>query len=313
MDLTPIGRLTRLTRLVVDVGSFEDTEPLLNLGRLRELNLKWANARSVHGFGRAFPALESLKLQGRGFRDMDGLRAIPHLTHLALSHLDQLRDLSPFAAMPRLESLRIENCENLTTLDGLGPHPRLAELAIDSCHSLHSLDGLGDQPELHTVKLFGGRSLTDLGGLARLPALHTLYINGTDLSDIDELAGSPLVELRLLWMKGLESLSSLQHCPGLKRLTLWGCPRVEDIPDSLESLSLTAADWKKHLSRIAGQENLRFLELVAPPEDVSPLLGMPSLTHLRVHARSGIITDSGTLDPVVGELRKRGVSVAIGR
>lgn len=360
-DLTPIGRLTRLTRLNLSgCSAVEDTEPLLNLSRLRELDLTWTKVRSAHGFGRAFPALESLDLRFCRFftdagglsglrslthleigppdsRNVAGLRGLPALTHLRLSGHDQLRDLSPFAAYPGLESLAIEDSEGLTTTEELGTHRRLAKLEIGDCHNLRTPEGLGEQPALQEVRLIRNRSLADLRGLGRLPALRTLMINGTAVSNVEDLAGSPLSTLTLLHMKALDSLSSLQECPGLQELTLRHCPLVEDIPaDSLTTLSLSGAGWTD-LSRLAGLRKLRTLELQLDKleditaltglphiaefdlgecrslKDLRPLLEMPSLTHITPPDSFPTFTAQGALHPLMSELKARGVTVAVPR
>lgn len=183
--------------------------------------------------------------------------------------------------------------------------------------------------------MIGCRSLTDLSGLSRLPALRTLFINGTAVSNVDDLAGSPLSSLTLLHMKTLDSLNSLQECPELTELTLRDCPRVEEIPaGSLDSLSLSAAGWP-NMSSLASQRNLRTLKLeVDNLEDITaltrlphlaeldlskcrsvnglrPLLDMPSLTHLQVPDEAWTFTESGTLTPALTELKARGVRVTV--
>ncbi|SEG78056.1 hypothetical protein SAMN04489712_11221 [Thermomonospora echinospora] len=336
-DLTPIGRLTRLTRLdLSQCGAVEDIGPLLRLSRLRELTLTWTKVRSIDGFGQAFPDLESLDLRFcRFLTDMDELAGIQSLIHLKLSDLDQIRDLSPFAAFPRLESIDLHGCKKVTTLEGLGDHPRLKKLGIHGCPDLRTLEGLGELPALQEVRLTGCPTLSDLDGLGRLPALRTLMINGTAVRDLGGLTGSPLSTLTLLYMKDLESLSSLLYCPGLRELDLRDCPLAEDmIVDFLSSLSLPSERWAdaSRLTGLRGLRTLKFgttaLEDIAPLtvlphlaeldlsrcrslKDIRPLLTMPSLTHVQLAERTWFSGTSGAPDPVVAELRARGVTVTL--
>ncbi|WP_234434250.1 leucine-rich repeat domain-containing protein [Streptomyces sp. NRRL F-5126] len=334
-DLTPIGRLTRLTRLDLrQCEDFEDIEPLLNLGSLRELDLRWTRTRSTDGFGRAFPALESLNLSFcRFLTDVSGLcglrgltrlelgpidsrelpvpQDLPALAHLRLSGHDPLGDLSPFDAFPSLESLEIDDCEGLTTVAGLGTGPRLRRLCVDGCHNLRTLEGLGEQPALRDVRLNGGRRLADLSGLGGLPALRSLLINGTAIRDLDGLAGSPLTTLSLLYMKELDSLDALQECHGLKELTLRDCPLAEEIPaDSLTSLSLSGAGWKD-LSSLARLPHLAELDLngCRSLKDLRPLLAMGSLTRVKPPRGFWDSEAPGTREPVLAELEARGTTI----
>ncbi|WP_254395062.1 leucine-rich repeat domain-containing protein [Streptomyces sp. AC512_CC834] len=334
-DLTPLSRLTRLTHLDLNAcDSVADVEPLLALRHLRELRLTSTKVGSVSEFGPAFPVLESLDLRScASLTDLDGLFELRSLTHLWMSDNDRFRDLSPFAALPRLETLGIDKFTNLATLEGLGTHPRLTKLGIHGCDGLRTTEGLGEQPALREVSLTGRGAPTDLRGLGRLPALHTLLLNGTPVSNLDGLAGSPLSSLNLRYMESLESLDALRNCPELQDLTLCGCPLVQDIPaGSLRSLSLSGVSWTE-LSRLAGQPGLRSLELGSSTlrditaltglrhlvdldlgrcrhlHDLRPLLDMPSLTNVRLPDDLGTFTESGTPVPLVAELKERGVTV----
>jgi Leucine-rich repeat (LRR) protein len=337
-DLAPLGRLTRLTSLTLSqCDAVEDFEPLLRLDRLRKLTLHWVKVSSVRGFGQAFPDLESLDLRFcRSLRDIDGLVGLPRLTHLQLSDLDELNDLSPFAAFPRLESLVLSDCAKVSTLEGLGDHPRLKKLGIHTFPELRTLAGLGEPPALRDVRLTGC-PLSGLDGLGRLPALRTLMINGTAVRDLGGLRGSPLRTLTLLYMKELESLASLQDCPDLRELEVRDCPLVEEIaPDHLRSLALSGARWAdpSHLTGLRGLRTLEVgtaeLEDIAPltvlphltdldlsccrsVKDLGPLLAMPSLTRVRLASGIWFSGTSGAPDPVVTELKARGVTVALDR
>ncbi|WP_448315882.1 leucine-rich repeat domain-containing protein [Streptomyces sp. CO7] len=335
-DLTPIGRLSRLTRLDLSrCGAVEDLAPLRHLGHLRHLTLNWTAVRSLGGLGPVLPALESLDLRFCGsLTDLEGLDELRNLAHLQLSDLDGLRDLSPFAALPQLRSLTLRNCGGLRSLEGLDGHPRLEKLGIHGSSELTGAKGLEGLPALREVTLTGCSSLADLRGLGGLPALRTLMINGSAVRELGDLSGSPLNKLTLLYMEGLESLDALRECPGLRELVLRDCPLVEGVPvRQLESLSLSGARWAD-TAGLAGLGGLRVLELrTSAPADVTPLtalrhlaeldlrgcrslrdarplLAMPSLT--RIHLAEGsVFSASGALDPVVTELRARGVTVTL--
>ncbi|CAL9351938.1 leucine-rich repeat domain-containing protein [Streptomyces sp. enrichment culture] len=335
-DLTPISRLSRLTRLDLShCDRIEDFAPLLSLRHLRELSVYGTRFDSVRGFGQALTALESLDLRScRSFTDLEGLAVLPSLTELRLSDLDRLSDLTPFAALPRLRSLGLHDCGALRSLEGLGSHPQLAKLGIHGGPELRTLEGLGEQPALRELSLTHCPALADLKGAGRLPALRTLLINGTAVRDLGDLSGSPLATLTLFYMKHLESLNALRDCPDLRQLDMTDCPLVEDIPlDQLDRLSLSGAHWTD-LSRLAGPRAPRTPETgtsgpqgTAPGaplshlaeldlrhcrslEDIRPLLDLPSLTHVHLAERT-CSSSPGATDPVVTELRARGVTVTL--
>ncbi|MET9155256.1 leucine-rich repeat domain-containing protein [Streptomyces griseoflavus] len=318
-DLTPIGRLSRLTRLDLSrCGAVEDFDPLLNLSNLRQLKLSWTNVRSLRVFGGALGALESLDLRSCGsLTDLDGLAGLPNLAHLRLSG-DHLRDLSPFAALPRLRSLELDECNELTTLEGLDGHPRLAKLGIHGSPVLRTTEGLGVLPELRELTFTSCSALTDLKGLGRLPALRTLMINGSAIRGLDDLSGSPLTTLTLLYMEDLESLRALQDCSDLRELTLRSLkdsPPVEGIPvERLSSLTVAGPYWTalKDITLFSASRRLAELDLrhCRSLTDLRPLLDMPTLAHVHLAERNATLP-SGTPGPVVTELRARGVTVTL--
>lgn len=320
-DLTPISRLSRLTRLDLNrCGAVENFEPLLNLSSLRQLRLSWTKVRSLRVFGGALAALESLDLRScRSLTDLDGLAELPNLAHLRLSG-DHLRDLSPFAALPRLRSLELDSCNELTTLEGLDGHPRLAKLGIHGSPVLRTTEGLGDLPALRKLTFTSCSTLTDLRGLGRLPALRTLKINGSAVRDLGDLSGSPLTTLTLLYMEDLESLSALQDCSSLRELTLRSLkdsPSAEGIPvERLSSLTVAGPYWAelKDITLFTASPHLAELDLrhCRSLTDIRPLLDMPSLAHVHLAERNAT-SPSGIPDPVVTELRARGVTVTLHR
>lgn len=336
VDLTPLGRLSHLTRLdLSSCGAVEDFGPILNLSRLRQLSLNWTKVRSLQGFGRAFPDLDSLDLRFcPSLTSLDGLGELPSLVHLQVSGPAGLRDLSPFAALPRLRSLDLHDSGALTTLDGLGNHPRLRRLGIHGSPALRTTEGLGELPALREVTLTGCTALTDLKGLGRLPALDRLMINGSAVRDFRDLSGSPLRTLTLLYMKDLTSLGDLRDCPGLAALELRDCPLVEHLPlKQVSALSLYGARWAD-TSLLTGLSGLRTLEfsmselgdiapLAALPhlaeldlrhcrsvQNAGSLLDMPSLAHAHL-AQAAWSTPSGAPVTAVTELRERGVTVTL--
>ncbi|WP_330242410.1 leucine-rich repeat domain-containing protein [Streptomyces sp. NBC_00525] len=317
-DLTPLSRLSRLARLDLSrCGAVEDFGPLLNLTNLRHLDLSYTRVRSLRPFA-ALAALESLRLvRCAAPTDLDALAELPHLAHLRLTG-DHLGDLAPFAALPRLRSLELDSCDGLATLDGLAGHPRLTKLGIHGSAVLRTTEGLGAVPNLRELTLTGCPALADLTDLGRLPALRTLMINGSPVRDLDDLAGSPLTKLTLLYMEDLESLSALRACPGLSELTVrcsQGRVPAEDIPlQQLSSLAVAGPQWYalRDITPFTTSPRLAELDLrhCRSLTDLRPLLDMPALVHVRLPERIAAPAP-GTLDPVVTGLRARGVTVTL--
>ncbi|GAB3207762.1 hypothetical protein GCM10027294_15560 [Marinactinospora endophytica] len=334
-DFEPLLRLSGLRELILrgtKVGSvrgFGQALPALETLDLRSCR----SFTDLDGLAE-LPSLTDLRLSDLdGLRDLAPFAAFPHLRSLHVQSRKGLRTLDGLSGLPQLAELEIDAGPELRTLEGLGGLPRLTKLAIRA-PELRTLEGLGELPALRKLTLTSCPALADLTGLGRLPALRSLLINGTAVRDLGGLSGSPLVTLSLLYMKDLESLSALQDCPGLRELKLTDCPLVEDIPlDRLERLSLSGARWAD-LSSLVGPRGPRTGGPgTSEPEDAAPftalshlaeldlrshqslkdirlLLDLPSLRHVHL-AESACLSSSAVVDPVVTDLRARGVTVTI--
>lgn len=150
------------------------------------------------------------------------------------------------------------------------------------------------------------------------------------------LAGAPVDELWFRNMPNLGSLHALEGCPGLRKLMLEHCPRVEDVPAGpVTELHIShEMDWRD-LSRLAGHENLRVLyvtmdelkdlsalrslpDLVGveldgchslADDDLRPLLDMPSLEKIGLPLQVLRAVWGGEPSPVYDELAERDVDV----
>ncbi|MEV7014972.1 hypothetical protein [Streptomyces sp. NPDC093991] len=171
-----------------------------------------------------------------------------------------------------------------------------------------------------------------MGGL---PALDSLLIHScTHLTDISALAGSPLSDLRIDHAPRLNSVGALNECSGLRKLMLGRCGSVQDFPSrGLTDLELDRVGWED-LSLLAHQTPLRKLGITddGTLKDAGALAGMPALLELDLRhcpaltdgrflldmpsLRRAVLpgrlltaASDGSADPVVAELRTRGVTV----
>ncbi|MEU9366116.1 leucine-rich repeat domain-containing protein [Streptomyces avermitilis] len=231
-DLTPVGRLTGLTRLDLHrCRAVADTAPLLTLSRLRELDLSMTKVRSTHGFGSAFPALESLTLRGcRAFKDAGQLSGLKRLTSLDLGWTG-IRDLTGLRDVPAVTRLDLRSCGQLRNLVGIDVLAGLTELELDDCPRLKSVDGLGSHPRLTQVGIHGCPELADLSGLSALTNLTRLHIRGSEqLTSLSDIASLRLLEsVGVLDCPSLRDFSALGALPSLRRLLMSGLDELRDL------------------------------------------------------------------------------------
>ncbi|XP_076891065.1 putative disease resistance RPP13-like protein 1 [Bidens hawaiensis] len=205
------------------------------------------------------PSLESLSIY-----EMRNLRLFPegclvHLTTLQIYDCDKIESIpdNGYGFLPCLclRNLMINNCENLKSF----PHEHLQSLTslkrieIYKCPSLDESFPCGVwPPNLTTLKIGELKKPVSKWGLQNFPtSLVSLWLDGDGENDsgvvsfanLTFLLPSSLTQLHIYYFKELESVSDgLQHLTSLQHLSIYGCPKLRDLTEtllpSLSSLTL---------------------------------------------------------------------------
>ncbi|NP_001312340.1 TMV resistance protein N-like [Nicotiana tabacum] len=186
--------------------------------------------------------LVHLKLSGNSLRYLwMETKHLPSLRRIDLSRSKRLMRTPDFTGMPNLEYLDLTWCSNLEEVHhSLGCCRKLIRLDLYNCKSLmrfpcvnvESLEYLGLEycdslekfPEIHRrmkpeIQIHMGDS-----GIRELPSSYFQYqthITKLDLSGIRNLVALP---------------SSICRLKSLVRLNVWGCPKLESLPEEIGDL-----------------------------------------------------------------------------
>ncbi len=144
VDLTPIARLTNLTRLSAGKNAIASVRPLQGLGHLRELLLVYNQVTDITPLT-ALP-LERMSLSANPVADFSPLAEIPTLTTFYMAHSElttipfapyiasvrelwlednALTDLTPLASLPALDAVYLYH-NQIASLQPLVDNPALA-------------------------------------------------------------------------------------------------------------------------------------------------------------------------------------------
>jgi len=180
LDLTPIGRLTKLDYLGLgwDRGCDNDD---------------WS-------FRRDLTPLEDLRQ----------LRAL-HLNGGAVS------DITPLASLANLRELRVGWNQDIQDYEPLANLTRLTDLELNN-NGIKSIPTFGSGSSLRMISL-GENPITDLSSLPELPALESINLSNTQIADLSPLSGSPSLNYLDARNSRLESVS-LSDLPELRSLGL---------------------------------------------------------------------------------------------
>jgi Leucine-rich repeat (LRR) protein len=150
--------------------------------------------------------------------DLSKLAVLAGLTHLDISCCYEVRYVPPVTT---LEILDMDSCCAVTSWSALATLKSLSALCLSSCHVDDSaLRGL--PAGLRKLDLGYCRNLTDacLPDIARSKNLEFLNLTGCGkLACLDPLAAlKSLVEVKLMFCIGIETLSAFSHMPQLRMI-----------------------------------------------------------------------------------------------
>ncbi|XP_068303766.1 disease resistance protein RPV1-like isoform X2 [Pyrus communis] len=201
----------------------------------------------------------------------NGIRFLPRLKILNLSHSHGLRTTPDFSGLPNLERLILEHCINLVEVDeSVGFLEKLLVLNLGGCKNLMKL------PILRSV-----RDL-DLSGCSKL----VLGANTTATTDHLQSTACGMKKLNLLSPKTWYSIWSIWSWVSLRKNIESSSFSLASLPHSLTSLSLDCCNLSEIPSALTMLPSLEYLDLNDNPITSLPE-SMNNLVKLRTLAVEG--------------------------
>ncbi|TDQ63666.1 hypothetical protein ATL17_1673 [Maritalea mobilis] len=216
--------------------------------------------------------------------DASILSALPNVKWLTLGAMEEVRGIDTIARLPKLEQLSIDisalndpafidslPLEQLTRLSVAGNQKRNFDLAtLARAQNLQDLfiqghtkniEIIGDLPNLASLGLSSMPNRQSLDFVNKIQGLKSLLLIIGGRTSIDDVQNETLEELRIIRVRGLDSLGDLARFHALRKL------QVED-QLQLKALSLDGVDLHeltvlncKNLAEITGLEDQRNLQL----------------------------------------------------
>ena len=269
-NFSPLQNLSQLEELDLWDTSVNDLQPLTGLKNLRKLYMSSWEVRDFSPLSQMV-SLEELNLLCGTIENISWLPNLKNLKELslALTFIENF-DISVLTALERLEKLSLQgkNIENIENYSPLAALSHLKHLDLSGSYNFKS-------------------SLKDLSWLENLTGIEELFLNDTEVDNIDVLAGMKQLRTLNLANTKVKSLEPLSHATNLKKLILDDTP-VEDLSPlqncrQLEQLSIQATKvWD--LSVLTNFVNLKELDCRYSPiedEDATSLLDLHRLWKLK--------------------------------
>ncbi|XP_065879958.1 disease resistance-like protein DSC1 isoform X2 [Euphorbia lathyris] len=201
----------------------------------------------------------------------EGILGLKELQFIDLSHSQCLTETPDFTGVPNLELLILEGCTSLSKVHpSIGVLKKLTLLNIKDCNSLESLPKTIELESLNKLLLSGCSKLGQFPEIVgSMKHLSTVTLDGTSIAELPlsmkNLTG--LVFLSLRNCKNLGSLpSEIKFWRPLKNLDLFGCSKLDRLPESLGNL--------KHLEKLdLGETAIR-----QPPSSIRLLRNLKILS-----------------------------------
>lgn len=261
--LDGLEEFSGLEVLYIDGSELADVRPVLNLPKLRKLELDGFDNLSdfsvfgkingleelsvgseklkVLDFVKGMDSLKSLAITEGSIISLDGLEQTKGLVKLEVTDCSELKNMDSVSGLTGLEELSLElpyGCRE-PDISGLTQLKKLKLSQFDDCGFLKNLSGL-EELELDSCSLSGNMDLSGMTGLREL-RIHTFAYTGQELGFV---RGIPSLEK--LDMKGISTYDDISHVfnmKNLKELTISGMEceinfdKIED-NQTLESLEM---------------------------------------------------------------------------
>lgn len=235
MDISPLKGLTKVKKLKIGYGGFEDLSALSGMKNLQSLEVDCSSLSDIS-------ALEGLKkLTSLTINRTDSIKGadiarLSGLTELELNNME-MKDFENITKLENLKSLSITGLTGISVVrfnDALAHMTQLEELVLVdmSIHNLNCLKGLKNLKELAVLL----SDIEDISGIKNLTNLESLYLTYNDITDISAVKKLTNLTTLNLNENDIEDISPVKN---LTKLTYLGLSNSYYFDDPSPILKLT--------------------------------------------------------------------------
>ncbi|XP_035838346.1 putative disease resistance protein At3g14460 [Helianthus annuus] len=244
-----------LKSLIIDIHHCENLKSINQLSNSTHLtSLSIISCENMELFSdlHKLSNLTSLYIQGcESIQTFPNLQ-LPNLTELEIEGCKNMKAFGDLQ-LPNLISWRISDCENLESFPDLqlSNLTILKDMFIRNCPMVDAFFPRGLWPPKLVKLTTGGlkKPISEWGNQNFPPSLvHLMLFNEPQVrnfSQLSHLFPSSLTYLEIFEFDKLESVSTgLQHLTSLQHLTIYSCPKVNDLPEKLLPSLLSLTIWR---------------------------------------------------------------------
>ena len=224
-NLETLPDLHKLTRLeTLEVSACQKNVVWAGVSISKSSDSLWVNQPTT-GTGMA---LQSLRLEHVGCRELPNLSLFPELKKLNIGSCRRLERLINTLPMTALEQLDICYCPELQEVPNLSQCRLLRYCDIWRCEKISLIVGWAwVSISKSSDTLWVDQPTTGIG-----MALQTLRLWDVGCKELPDLSLFPeLKKLEIRCCRRLERLISTTPTTALERLNIWGCPELQELPD----------------------------------------------------------------------------------
>ena len=198
-DITPLAKLTKLQKLIINESSISDISPLTGLTQLTVLRLLEGYVEDLTPLA-GLTKLTELNIGDNWIQEITPLKNLTELTTLYIRD-NPLSDISSIGHLKKLKILYLNN-NRISDLTPLASLTQVYNLTIHD-NLISDLTPLANLTQLRFLSIHDNL-ISDLTPLNELPQLRTLHFYNNPLEDISALANLNKIE-------GLEFRDSSRH------------------------------------------------------------------------------------------------------
>ncbi|WP_163340810.1 leucine-rich repeat domain-containing protein [Desulfopila sp. IMCC35008] len=213
-NISDVSSLTNLTNLeslnlgcnLINLGCNKITslEPILNLSKLIELNLKGRSIQSIDELS-GLTSLQSLDLSFNQITNIDVLENMKNLTILSLID-NPLESLLPLSGLTKLEYLNLASV-GINDLESLAGLNELKALYMPR-NDIEDISALQNIPNLQTLYL-GSNAIIDISPLETMLSLVDIDLSNNQIEDITSLTNLPMLNYIFLYDNNISDITPI--------------------------------------------------------------------------------------------------------